>query len=68
MTTITIYTRDELKVVLQHNLDDPEDLSYETLERTYHRAVPVGLPVGRKDWTVSCVSNLPSTETLRAEV
>ena len=32
--------------------------------RTYHREVPAGLSVGRKDWTVSCVSNIPVDQAL----
>lgn len=75
MTTITIYTGsfrsfrasagDELKIVLQQNLEAPEDLSYaKTSERTYHRDVPAGLSVGCKNSTVSCVSNLPGEQAL----
>lgn len=70
MTTVTIYTGqtrsvrvapgDELKVVLQGNLHDTEELRYvQTTERTYHNSVPDGLSVGRKDWTVSCVDKTP---------
>lgn len=75
MTTITIYTGssrclraspgDELKIVLQQNLEASEYLSYaKTSERTYHRDVPASLPVGCKAWTVSCVSILPLEQAL----
>ena len=74
-TTITIYTGnswsfraspgDELKIVLQQNLEAPEDLSYaKTTEGTYHREVPAGVSVGCKDWTMSCISNLPVEQAL----
>ena len=74
-TTISIYTGrarafrvppgDKLKVVLRDSLDAAEELSYATTgERTYHAEVPVDIPVGRKDWTVSCISNLPVEQAL----
>ena len=54
-----------LKIALQQNVEAPEDLSYaKTSERTYHRDVPAGVSVGCKDWTVSCVSNLPVEQAL----
>lgn len=66
MTTITIHTGqtrslrvspgDELKIVLQENLQPAEELRYaQTSERSYHTSVPAGLSVGCKDWTVSCI-------------
>lgn len=70
MTTVTIHTGqtrslrvapgDELRGVLQDNLQPTEELRYvQTTERTYHTSVPAGLSVGRKDWTVSCVDKTP---------
>lgn len=74
MTTITIYTgqsrsirvspSDELQIVLQDNLQPVEELRYAyTTERSY-TSVPADLPVGRKDWTVSCNDRTPIEQRL----